>query len=156
MMREAPATDPLVPSPLAGEGRGPPPKAVGRVRGQRPRDAYPADAIVRARRLRKEAGEPERILWRALREALPEAKFRRQVPLGPYHADFCSHRAKLVVEVDGDDHVLRAEADIARTRFLDAEGYRVIRFANSDVVGNVESIVTMIANALAHARKGHP
>ena len=124
------------------------------MRGQRQRDAYPADAIVRARNLRKDAGEPERILWRALREVLPEAKFRRQVPFGPYHADFCSHAARLIVEVDGDDHAFRVEADAVRTRILETEGYRVIRVGNADVMSNVEGVVSMIANLVADKGKG--
>ena len=61
----------------------------------------PSSAISRARELRQQMSEPELKLWRALREAFPDARFRRQAPFGRYHADFCSHGRKLVIEVDG-------------------------------------------------------
>jgi len=150
----------LTPSPFVGEGRGPLPKAVGRVRGNAQgltkRQQLPASTVPRSRGLRKATGEPERRLWCALREALPEAKFRRQVPLGRYHADFCSHAAKLVVEVDGDDHVARAAQDAERTRFLSSEGYRVMRFSNAEVMENIEGVVAAIAMAIADKQKGRP
>ncbi|KAH1485990.1 hypothetical protein KXX52_009084, partial [Aspergillus fumigatus] len=70
-----------------GEGRGPRPHAVGRVRGNAQglpqRQLLPATTVPRSRELRQNAGEPERRLWRALRESLPTMKFRRQVPIGP-------------------------------------------------------------------------
>jgi very-short-patch-repair endonuclease len=86
---------------------------------------------------------------------VPSLKFRRQVPFGTYHADFCSHAAKLIVEVDGDDHARRVTTDAIRTRFLENEGYRVIRFANSDVMDNIDGVVTLIA-AAAPMQKGRP
>lgn len=148
------------PSLLVGEGRGSRPHAVGRVRGNdeglTKRQRLPATVATRSRELRQQAGEPERRLWRALREAMPEAKFRRQVPLGPYHADFCSHGCRLIVEVDGDDHVTRLERDEARTRFLHDEGYDVIRFANADVMQATDGVVIAIASAIAHKQKGRP
>jgi len=86
----------------------------------------PSSAIGRARELRQQMSEPELKLWRALREAFPDARFRRQAPFGRYHADFCSHGRKLVIEVDGDTHADREKQDAARTRFLEHQGYRVI------------------------------
>ncbi len=77
------------------------------------------------------------------------------MPFGTYHADFCSHAAKLIVEVDGDDHAMRVTTDAIRTRFLENEGYRVIRFTNSDVMDNIHGVVTMIA-AEALTQKGRP
>lgn len=150
----------LPPSPLVGEGRGPRPQAVGRARGNADgltkRQQLPASTVARSRTLRQEAGEPERRLWRALREALPKAKFRRQVPFGPYHADFCAHAVRLIVEVDGDDHAAKVKRDAARTRFLKNEGYDVIRFANADVMGSLEGVMTAIARAVATKQKGCP
>jgi very-short-patch-repair endonuclease len=55
-------------------------------------------------------------------------KFRRQVPIGPYTADFLCEIAGLIVEVDGGQHADRVEEDAARTRWLNAQGYRVVRF----------------------------
>jgi very-short-patch-repair endonuclease len=150
----------LPPSPLVGEGRGPRPQAVGRVRGNAQgltkRQQLPATVATLSRALCQSAGEPERRLWRALREAFPDAKFRRQVPFGPYHADFCSHAARLIVEVDGDDHALRQNRDALRTRFLNTEGYDVIRFANADVMTNLGGVVASIDARVAHKQKGRP
>lgn len=101
-------------------------------------------------------GEPERRLWRALRAAFPTAHFRRQAPFGRYHADFCSHGHRLIVEVDGDDHAAREKRDAARTCFLEHEGYRVIRFANTDVMQNLDGVCAAIAAALARTEKGRP
>ncbi len=70
------------------------------------------------------------------------------MPLGPYHADFCSHAAKLVVEIDDASHALKGEQDVVRTRFLESEGYRVIRFWNNDVMTNIDGVVATVAAQL--------
>jgi very-short-patch-repair endonuclease len=127
----------------------------GNADGLTKRRLLPATTVMRSRALRKEVGEPERQMWRALREVLPESKFRRQVPLGPYHADFCSHAARLVIEIDGDDHALRIDADAARTRFIESEGYRAMRFTNHDVMEALDGVLTMIAVQL-NEQKGRP
>ena len=100
-------------------------------------------------------GEPERRVWAALRQAFPDTKFRRQVPFGLYHADFCSHAARLVIEIDGDDHARKVARDAARTAFLANEGYAVLRFANADVMRHLDGIVATIATAL-DTQKGRP
>jgi very-short-patch-repair endonuclease len=92
---------------------------------------------------------PERILWRALREALPQYHWRKQVPFGPYVADFCTHGAKLIIEVDGGQHAVAGDRDIARASFLDGEGYRVTRFWNNEVLGNIEGVMARIADEVA-------
>jgi len=92
--------------------------------------------------------KPERHLWRALRAALPDYHWRKQVPIGPYIADFCSHGARLIIEVDGGQHATAGETDAVRTRFLEAEGYRVIRFWNNDVLGNIDGVIETIAESL--------
>lgn len=98
----------------------------------------------RARTLRRDATPAERTLWRALRENFATAHFRRQVPLGPYVADFASHRHRLVIEVDGGQHAEAVAYDAARTAFIEGEGYRVVRFWNPDVLNNVEGVITQI------------
>lgn len=109
---------------------------------------YPmAGAIPRARRLRRDATVFERILWAALRERLPGLKFRRQVPFGPYIADFASHRARLIVELDGEGHAFQIETDAERSRFLAGEGYRVLRFWNAEVLENLDGVVDTIGAA---------
>lgn len=108
----------------------------------------PSGTVPRARQLRRDATDAERALWLALRENFPAARFRRQVPIGPYFADFLSFREKLVIEVDGGQHDQRAEYDAARTRFIEAQGYRVIRFWNSDVLPDPEYVVNAISLSL--------
>ncbi len=104
--------------------------------------------VDRARLLRRDATDAEKRLWRGLREAMPDAKWRRQVPVGPYFADFLSVRAKLVVEVDGGQHADAAQYDQRRTRFIEAQGYRVIRVWNTDVMGNLPGVLDLIRREL--------
>ena len=85
-------------------------------------------------------------MWALLRESFSEARFRRQVPLRTFVADFASHRAKLVIEVDGGQH--EAQVDEDRTALIEAEGYRVIRFWNNDVLGNPDGVWNVIRDAL--------
>ncbi|MET3710628.1 very-short-patch-repair endonuclease [Sphingomonas trueperi] len=65
--------------------------------------------------------------------------------MGVYHADFCSHGAKLVVEVDDATHAVRRDRDAVRTRFLNVEGYRVLRFWNNEVMTNLDGVLAEIA-----------
>jgi very-short-patch-repair endonuclease len=111
-------------------------------------DIAPTGAVQRARRLRRDMTDAEKRLWRALREALPHAKFRRQSPVGPYIADFLSYRHRLIVEVDGGQHATTQANDARRTAFLKAQGYRVLRFWNNDVLQNTDGVLETIARAL--------
>jgi len=90
---------------------------------------------------------------RLLRESFPDARFRRQVPLRHYIVDFASHRVRLVIECDGGQH--NEAADAKRTRLIEAEGYRVLRFWNHDVLGNPDGVHAVIAAALLD-RHPHP
>ena len=104
--------------------------------------------LARARRLRRETTEAEKKLWRQIREQqVGGHKFRKQVPIGPYVADFCCLMQKLIVEVDGGQHA-ESESDRRRTRFQEAEGYRVIRFWNNDVLRNTDGVLMRICEAL--------
>ena len=89
----------------------------------------------------------EHAAWRLLRTVAPEARWRRQVPIRHFIVDFASHRAKLVVEVDGGQH--SAEADAARTAMIEGEGYRVVRFWNNDLLGNADGCARVLLSALA-------
>jgi very-short-patch-repair endonuclease len=90
----------------------------------------------RARRLRRDQTDAEQALWARLRDRqLFGAKFRRQHPIGHFVADFCCPQRKLVVELDGGQHAARVAADQKRARFLQEQGYRVLRFWNHDVLG---------------------
>ena len=83
---------------------------------------------------------------RILREGFPEGRFRFQVPLRRFHADFASHRLKLVIEVDGGQH--DGLVDGERDRRIVEEGYRILRFWNHDVLSNPEVVARAIAVAL--------
>lgn len=111
-------------------------------------DIAPNGSVLRARRLRREATDAERRLWRKLREALPWAKFRRQSLIGPYIADFLSFGHGLIVEVDGSQHAAQQVSDARRTAYLEGQGYRVLRFWNNEVLQNSEGVLRVIASAL--------
>ena len=102
--------------------------------------------------------EAEKKLWWHLRHRFTTegTHFRRQVRLGPYIADFVSHRAGLVIEVDGGQHGDNAIADTQRTRFLESEGYRVLRFWNNDVLGNIDGVLEVIQNAITATPTPNP
>ena len=134
------------PEPISDPTRGEGPKRLRLKEG----------AIEKARQLRRDRTPAEKRLWRALREAFPQAKFRFQVPLGPYHADFCSHGAKLVIEADGGQHADQTAHDEARTRFLNAEGYRVLRFWNNDILQNTEGVLRVVSETLSPSPFPHP
>ncbi|HEY4163041.1 MAG TPA: DUF559 domain-containing protein [Dongiaceae bacterium] len=105
--------------------------------------------LSRARRLRDDMTDAEKALWRELRaEQIGGHKFRKQVPIGPYVADFCCLMQKLVIEVDGGQHAMRASADTQRTRRLEEQGFRVLRFWNNDVLSNMPGVLHEIAVAL--------
>ena len=103
-----------------------------------------------ARTMRRQPTEAERRLWWHLRHrlAVSGTHFRRQVQIGRYIVDFASHKAKLVIEVDGGQHAETTSMDLERTRLLEANGYRVLRFWNNDVLANVDGVLDMIQDAL--------
>ncbi|MDO8837837.1 MAG: endonuclease domain-containing protein [Parvibaculum sp.] len=104
--------------------------------------------ISRARSLRINRTDAEARLWLHLRNRmLGGAKFRRQVPVGPYIADFLCAEHMLIVELDGGQHADNP-ADERRTRFLESKGYRVIRFWNPDVLTNTDGVLEMILTEL--------
>ena len=102
--------------------------------------------------------EAERKLWWHLRYRLPvpNTHFRRQVRLGSYIADFASHAVKLVIEVDGGQHAEMSVADQPRTRFLNAEGYRVLRFWNNDILANTDGVLEVIHGAITSTPTPNP
>jgi very-short-patch-repair endonuclease len=106
----------------------------------------------KARHLRRDATPPERKLWPALKALeLPQGHFRRQAPIGPYFADFAHHGLRLVVELDGAQHGFDkgVRRDAVRTAYLEAAGYRVIRFWNNEIRENLDGVVETIIAALA-------
>ena len=101
----------------------------------------------RAAPLRQAMTMAERKLWFAVRDRrLDGFKFRRQVSVGPYIADFVCVEAKLVIEVDGGQHT--PERDVHRTAAIEAFGYEVMRFWNNEVTGNFEAVLTVLVDRL--------
>jgi very-short-patch-repair endonuclease len=102
-----------------------------------------------SRTLRTSATDAERKLWRYLRDSqLNGARFRRQHPEGIYVLDFACVQQHLAVELDGGQHADDVARDERRTAFLETQGWRVQRFWNNDVMGNIEGVLTVIAEAL--------
>ena len=111
----------------------------------------------RARELRREATPAERLLWRYLARGQVGAKFSRQMPIGPYFADFLCRELMLVVEIDGFSHEMRQAADAVRTRAIEAAGYRVVRYTNADVLGDAEGVARAIEAVVRVERsQAHP
>jgi len=105
--------------------------------------------VERARGLRREMTPQEKILWAQLRGRRFEGfKFRRQMWLAGYIADFACAEARLVVEADGSQHADNAEYDADRERAFAALGWRTLRFWNNEISENLDGVLTLIAHAL--------
>ena len=104
-----------------------------------------------ARKLRKDPTEAEKRLWSRLRSEQLGARFTRQYPIGNAIVDFACRSLRLAIELDGGQHA-DSEADVVRTRLIEAQGYRVNRFWNNDVLANTDGVLTAIAHELALAR----
>jgi very-short-patch-repair endonuclease len=104
-----------------------------------------------AKELRYSETEAEKFLWTLLRaKKLNGVKFRRQAPIGVYVVDFVSFEKKLIIEIDGGQHSAEKnkEYDVIRTRWLESQGFRVIRFWNNDISQNIDGVITRIMDAL--------
>ena len=110
--------------------------------------------IARARNLRSNMTQAERRLWYHLRGRRFDGwKFRRQVSLGDYVVDFICASASLIIEVDGGQHMERRGADTTWTAWLNAQGYRVLRFWNHDVLRSIDGVLEVIQAALSERLK---
>ena len=109
----------------------------------------PASTIAIARKLRRKLTLPEGLLWRELRKRPSGHKFRRQHPAGSYVLDFVCMQARLAIEVDGESHNLgsNSERDQKRDAWLLKQGYRTLRIAARDVLGNLDGVITVIVEA---------
>ncbi|MCJ2081061.1 endonuclease domain-containing protein [Methylobacterium sp. J-090] len=109
-------------------------------------------ATKNAKVLRRSLTTAERRLWWHLKYRLPleASHFRRQVPLGPYVTDFCCLPERLIIEVDGHQHGFDCNIDYDRRRdaFLRANGYRILRVTNSDVMHQIDGVLDTIRAAL--------
>ena len=109
-----------------------------------------------ANNLRNNATDTECKFWQHLRASqLNGFKFSRQMPVAGHVCDFLCRSARLVIEVDGGQHDWQANEDVTRTRRIEAEGYRVIRFWNNEVNDSLEGVLFRIAEALAEAAEAH-
>ena len=98
--------------------------------------------------MRHEPTDAERVLWQHLRHLVVDGShFRRQATIGPYFADFACHAARLVIELDGGQHneAPGLARDAQRTADLESRGYRVLRFWNNEVLGNLAGVMETIA-----------
>jgi very-short-patch-repair endonuclease len=105
-----------------------------------------------ARTLRRQSTKPEDILWDLLRaRRLDGLKFRRQAPLLGYTVDFLCFERKLVVELDGRQHVVERDYDAARSEEIERHGFMVIRFGNETVLNDRDTVITRIREAAGTA-----
>jgi len=106
----------------------------------------PTTTLENSRRLRRDMTDAEHKLWQRLRSGqLGGLKFRRQHPIPPYMADFCCVSRKLIVELDGSRH--GEQVDAARTRHLEAQGWKIIRFWDHDALQQTDAVIDAIWNA---------
>jgi very-short-patch-repair endonuclease len=102
-----------------------------------------------ARRLRVNQTDAETVLWNRIRNRQIDGhKFVRQEPIGGYICDFVCRERRLIIEVDGGQHS-ESVADVIRDGRLTAEGFRVVRFWNNDVLGNLEGVLVTIQSELS-------
>jgi len=102
-----------------------------------------------SRALRRRQTDVERILWGHLRSRRFQGfRFRRQQPIERYIVDFCCFENRLIIELDGGQHNVNKEKDEVRTRVLEDNGFRVLRFWDSEVIQELEAVLTRILKAL--------
>ena len=108
----------------------------------------------RAKQLHREMTPAEAKLWSHLRaHRMGDAHFRNQHAIGNYIVDFCAPRKKLIIELDGSQHLEQGKYDDERSAFLRSKGYRILRFWNNDVMNNTESVLTVIWDTLKEQNK---
>jgi very-short-patch-repair endonuclease len=101
--------------------------------------------------------EAERKVWEILRShQIKGYKFRRQVPIGRYIADFVCHEARLIVEIDGGQHDRSSPLEAERGGSLQNEGYRILRFWNNEILANLDGVHEAIADELGRVTPTHP
>lgn len=102
----------------------------------------------RAIELRKELTPAERKLWSKIRNDQLGVNFRRQHAIGNFIPDFICIEKKLVIELDGSQHLEQEEYDKKRTKYLELQGYKVIRFWNNEVMNNIDGVILAILHAM--------
>ena len=108
----------------------------------------------RAKQLHRNMSPAEAKLWQHLRaHRMGGIHFRNQHAIGNYIVDFCTPRKKLIIELDGSQHLDQKEYDDERTKYLESRGYRVLRFWNNDVLSNIDDVLRVIWNALREEKR---
>ena len=103
----------------------------------------------RAGELRRNLTSAEQRLWAVLRnQQIEGVRFRRQHAIGNFIVDFCAPHQKLIIELDGSQHLEQEEYDAERTAFLQSQGYQVLRFWNLDVIKDLRGVISAIESAL--------
>ena len=102
----------------------------------------------KATQLRKEPTPAERKLWAVIRNDQMGVNFRRQHAIGKYIPDFVCLEKKLIIELDGSQHLEQQEYDQERTKYLESLGYKVIRFWNNEVTKNIDGVILAILLAM--------
>ena len=98
--------------------------------------------------LRKESTLAEQKLWSRIRNDQLGVTFRRQHAIGKYIPDFCSPKAKLIIELDGSQHLDQEAYDAERTQYLELKGYTMLRFWNKDVMSDMDGVIRAIIQAM--------
>jgi very-short-patch-repair endonuclease len=102
-----------------------------------------------AKHLHRNMTPAEVKLWARLRaHQLNGVHFRNQHAIGKYVVDFCAPRRKLIIELDGSQHLEQQEYDFERTTFLESKGYQVLRFWNNDVMNDTEGVLLAVIQAM--------
>jgi very-short-patch-repair endonuclease len=125
------------------------------VRDSERRDAFKTE---RAQEMRQQPSDAERYMWNTLRGRRLGFRFRRQQPIGPYIVDFYCSEAKLIIEMDGSQHGRpeNVAQDEVRTRWLEQQGYRLIRIWNSDFMSSQENAIEYVLHAIEEQGGPHP
>ena len=110
-----------------------------------------------AKKLRQQSTDAERMLWKYLRtHRMAGYKFRRQVVIEPYIVDFVCMEVRLIVEADGGQHLEQVEGDLKRSVFLESLGYKVMRFWNHEILGDIHAVLERIHGSLIEAPSPQP
>ncbi len=112
--------------------------------------------ISRARKLREQSTDAERLLWSKLHDRrMVSCKFRRQFPVGRYIVDFVCREYKLIIELDGDHHRKQQEYDAVRTEWLQSRGFEVLRYWDNVVLTELDSVLESIGEVLRRRVAGY-
>ncbi len=112
------------------------------------------DIRQKAKQLRSNSTDAERNLWAHIRNRRLEGwKFRRQLPVGRFIVDFACAELRIIVEIDGGQHAEQIIYDLNRTKILQSKGYKVVRFWNNEVLGNIEGVLEALTLTLSQRER---